>query len=178
MAELITVARPYAKAAFQFADENGALAEWSDMLAFAAAVSTDEAVSSFLNNPKITSAQKAEAFGDLCKDKLNAQGKNFVAMLAQNKRLAALPEIATLFEALKSQKEQSVDVEITSAFALSDEQGNKLAAALKQKLGREVNVTTAEDKALLGGVIIRAGDMVIDGSVRGKLAKRAEKLNS
>ncbi|MBA54342.1 MAG: F0F1 ATP synthase subunit delta [Pseudomonadales bacterium] len=178
MAELITVARPYAKAAFQFADENGALAEWSDMLAFAAAVSTDEAVSSFLNNPKITSAQKAEAFGDLCKDKLNAQGKNFVAMLAQNKRLAALPEIATLFEALKSQKEQSVDVEITSAFALSDEQGNKLAAALKQKLGREVNVTTAEDKALLGGVIIRAGDMVIDGSVRGKLAKLAEKLNS
>lgn len=178
MAELITVARPYAKAAFQFADENGALAEWSDMLAFAAAVSTDEAVSSFLNNPKITSAQKAEAFGDLCKDKLNAQGKNFVAMLAQNKRLAALPEIATLFEALKSQKEQSVDVEITSAFALSDEQGKKLAAALKQKLGREVNVTTAEDKALLGGVIIRAGDMVIDGSVRGKLAKLAEKLNS
>lgn len=178
MAELITVARPYAKAAFQFADENGALAEWSDMLAFAAAVSTDEAVSSFLNNPKITSAQKAEAFGDLCKDKLNAQGQNFVAMLAQNKRLAALPEIAVLFEALKSQKEQSVDVEITSAFALSDEQGNKLAAALKQKLGREVNVTTAEDKALLGGVIIRAGDMVIDGSVRGKLAKLAEKLNS
>ena len=178
MAELITVARPYAKAAFQFADENGALAEWSDMLAFAAAVSTDEAVSSFLNNPKITSAQKAEAFGDLCKDKLNAQGKNFVAMLAQNKRLAALPEIAVLFEALKSQKEQSVDVEITSAFALSDEQGKKLAAALKQKLGREVNVTTAEDKALLGGVIIRAGDMVIDGSVRGKLAKLAEKLNS
>ena len=178
MAELITVARPYAKAAFQFADENGALAEWSDMLAFAAAVSTDEAVSSFLNNPKITSVQKAEAFGDLCKDKLNAQGKNFVAMLAQNKRLAALPEIAVLFEALKSQKEQSVDVEITSAFALSDEQGKKLAAALKQKLGREVNVTTAEDKALLGGVIIRAGDMVIDGSVRGKLAKLAEKLNS
>jgi len=178
MAELITVARPYAKAAFQFADDNGALAEWSDMLAFAAAVSTDEAVSSFLNNPKITSAQKAEAFGELCKDKLNDQGKNFVALLAQNKRLAALPEIAELFEALKSQKEQSVDVEITSAFALSTEQSNKIAAALKQKLGREVNVTTAEDTALLGGVIIRAGDMVIDGSVRGKLAKLADTLNS
>ncbi|MEE2732160.1 MAG: F0F1 ATP synthase subunit delta [Pseudomonadota bacterium] len=178
MAELITVARPYAKAAFQFADENGTLAEWSDMLAFAAAVSADEAVSSFLNNPKISSAKKAEAFGDLCQDKLNDQGKNFVAMLAQNKRLTALPEIAELFEALKSQKEQSVDVEITSAFALSDEQSNKLAAALKQKLGREVNVTTAENKDLLGGVIIRAGDLVIDGSVRGKLAKLADTLNS
>jgi F-type H+-transporting ATPase subunit delta len=178
MAELITVARPYAKAAFQFADENGSLTEWSDMLAFAAAVSEDEAVSSYLRNPKITSAQKAEAFGDLCSEKLNQQGKNFIALLAQNKRLTALQEIAVLFEALKSQKEQSVDVEITSAFALSDEQANKLAGSLKQKLGREVNVTTAEDKALLGGVIIRAGDLVIDGSVRGKLAKLAEKLNS
>ncbi len=101
-----------------------------------------------------------------------------MSLLAQNKRLAALPEIAALYETLKSQKEQSVDVEITSAFALSDEQASKLAASLKQKLGREVNVTTAEDKSLVGGVIIRAGDLVIDGSVRGKLAKLAEKLNS
>ena len=178
MAELITVARPYAKAAFQYADENGALAEWSDMLAFAAAVSNDEAVSGYLQNPKITPAQKAEAFGELCKDKLNEQGKNFVTLLAQNKRLTALPEIAALYETLKSQKEQSVDVEITSAFALSDEQAGKLAASLKQKLGRDVNVTTEEDKSLVGGVIIRAGDLVIDGSVRGKLAKLAEKLNS
>lgn len=178
MAELITVARPYAKAAFQYADEQGALTEWSDMLAFAAAVSQDESVSEYLSNPKVTSAQKAEAFGGLCADKLNAQGKNFVTLLAQNRRLTALPEIAELYEALKSQKEQSVDVEITSAYPLTDEQANKLAAALKQKLGREVNVTTAVEKALLGGVIMRAGDLVIDGSVRGKLAKLADKMNS
>ena len=178
MAELTTVARPYAKAAFQFAEENGSLAEWSDMLAFAAAVSETETVRSVLNNPKITTAEKASVFNGVCSDSLNEQGKNFITLLAQNKRLTALPQIVALFDELKSQKEQSVDVEITSAFALTTEQADKLAGSLKQKLGRDVNVTTAEDKALLGGVVIRAGDLVIDGSVRGKLAKLAEKLNS
>ncbi|MDY6919767.1 MAG: F0F1 ATP synthase subunit delta [Pseudomonadota bacterium] len=178
MADLLTVARPYAKAAFQYADEHGALSEWSDMLAFTAAVAAEPTVAAYLQNPKITSAEKAKGFAELCQDKLNDAGKNFVTLLAQNKRLEALPEIAALYEELKSQKEQSVDVEITSAFTLTDEQANKLASALKQKLGRDVNVSTAEDQSLLGGVIIRAGDLVIDGSVRGKLAKLADKLNT
>ncbi len=178
MAELTTVARPYAKAAFQFADESGSLDQWSDMLAFASAVSLDEAVQGYLQNPKITTAQKADAFTQLCSDKLNEQGKNFIVLLAQNKRLSLLPEISILFEALKSQKEQSVDATIASAFPLSDEQTAKIAASLKQKLGRDVNVTVTEDKSLLGGVLIHAGDLVIDGSVRGKLAKLADKLNS
>ncbi len=178
MAELTTVARPYAKAAFQFADENGKLADWSAMLGFVAAVSQEPSVAQFLANPKITSEQKGAGFLKLCSDKLDAAGTNFVTLLAQNKRLAALPEIAELFEALKSQKEQSVDVEIVSAFALTDDQANKLASSLKQKLGREINVTTAVDAAILGGAIIKAGDLVIDGSVRGKLAKLADTLNS
>ncbi|MCG8535366.1 MAG: F0F1 ATP synthase subunit delta [Pseudomonadales bacterium] len=178
MAELTTVARPYAKAAFQFADENGSLDQWSDMLAFASAVSLDESVQAYLQNPQITSAQKADAFTQLCSDKLNEQGKNFIVLLAQNKRLSVLPEISVLYEAFKSFKEQSVDAVITSAFPLSDEQTAKLAASLKQKLGREVNITTEEDKSLLGGIIVHAGDLVIDGSVRGKLAKLADKLNS
>lgn len=178
MAELTTVARPYAKAAFQFADQNGKLAEWSAMLDFVAAVSQEQSVVQFLGNPKISSEQKAQGFMKLCADKLDAQGSNFVTLLAQNKRLPALSEIAALFEALKSQKEQSVDVEIVSAFALTADQANKLASSLKQKLGREVNVTTAVDTAILGGAIIKAGDLVIDGSVRGKLAKLADTLNS
>ena len=178
MAELTTVARPYAKAAFQFADENSALAEWSVMLNFAAAVSQDETVAQFLANPKITADQKGDGFLKLCSDKLNPAATNFVTLLAQNKRLSALPEISVLFEALKSQKEQSVDVEITSAHPLTAEQTNKLADSLKKKLGREVNVTTVVDDNMLGGAIIRAGDLVIDGSVRGKLAKLVETLNS
>lgn len=148
------------------------------MLNFVATVSQQDAVARFLANPRLTSAQKADAFLQLCADKLNTAGKNFVALLAQNKRLSALPEIAVLFEALKSQKEQSVDVEIVSAFTLSAEQTNTLAGSLKKKLGRDVNVTTAVDSSILGGAIIRAGDLVIDGSVRGKLARLAETLNS
>lgn len=178
MAELTTVARPYAKAAFQFADENGALAEWSAMLKFLAAVTQQDAVAQFLKNPKVTSARKAEGFLTLCADKLNTAGNNFVSLLAENKRLPALPEISALFETLKSEKERSVDTVITSAFPLSPEQTNKLADSLKKKLGREVNVTTAVDSSILGGVVIKAGDLVIDGSVRGKLAKLADTLNS
>jgi F-type H+-transporting ATPase subunit delta len=109
---------------------------------------------------------------------LNDAGKNFIRLLANNKRLAVLGEIYALFEQLKSQKEMSVDVEVASAFALTDDQANKLAEALKRKLGREVNLTSTEDKSLIGGVVIRAGDLVLDGSVRGKLAKLAETLNS
>lgn len=178
MAELTTVARPYAKAAFQFADENGVLAEWSAMLKFLAAVAQQDVVAQFLDNPKVTSDKKADGFLKLCADRLSPAGKNFVSLLAQNKRLPALPEIAVLFEALKSEKERSVDAVITSAYALTQEQTNKLADSLKKRLGREINVTTAVDSAILGGVVIKAGDLVIDGSVRGKLAKLAETLNS
>lgn len=178
MAELTTIARPYAKAAFQFADESGALTQWSAMLGFAAAVAGDASVSRLLANPKVTAEQKADGFLKLCADKLDPAGRNFVSLLAHNKRLAALPAIAVLFEELKSQKEQSVDVEIVSAFALSADQSSKLAASLKKRLGREVNVATAVDPSILGGAIIKAGDLVIDGSVQGKLARLAETLNS
>lgn len=178
MAELTTVARPYAKAAFQFADENGKLAEWSAMLEFVAAASREAAVADFLANPKITVERKAQGFIQLCADRLDSAASNFLTLLAQNKRLPALSEIAILFEAYKSQKEQSVDAEIVSAFALSADQTDKLAAALKKKLGREINVTTAVDSTILGGVIIKADDLVIDASVRGKLARLADTLNS
>ncbi|MDX1692796.1 MAG: F0F1 ATP synthase subunit delta [Ketobacteraceae bacterium] len=178
MAELTTVARPYAKAAFQYADENGSLAEWSDMLGFAAAVVQDESFETFISDPKVTVEDQAKAFLDVGSDKLNEAGKNFIQLLAKNKRLPVLGAIHELFEQFKSQKEMSVDVEVTSAFALSDDQANKLAEALKRKLNREVNLTSTEDKSLIGGVVIRAGDLVLDSSVRGKLAKLAETLNS
>ncbi len=178
MAELTTVARPYAKAAFQYADENGSLAEWSDMLGFAAAVAQDKDFVTYISDPKTTAADQAEAFINVGSDKLNEGVKNFIRLLANNKRLSALGEIHSLFEQLKSQKEMSVDVEVASAFALSDDQATKLAEALKRKLGREVNLTSTEDKSLIGGVVIRAGDLVLDSSVRGKLAKLAETLNS
>jgi len=177
MAELTTVARPYAKAAFQYALEQGQLADWSSMLGFAAAVVSNKEIAAALSNPKATAEQRAEIVTKVCADQLNEQGKNFVTLLAKNDRLAAFPEISEIFEVLKSEQEKSVDVDIASAYELNTAQQEKIAAALKNKLGREVNISTSVDSSLLGGVIIRAGDMVIDGSVKGKLAKLAEAIN-
>ena len=178
MAELTTLARPYAKAAFEYAQAHQQLAPWSAMLGLAAAVSQDDTIQRMLTAPRLTSTDKATAFIEVCGDKFNEQVRNFVHVVAENDRLALFPEIAELFELLKADQEKSVDVDVTSAFALNEEQQDKLAKVLSARLGREVRLHAAEDATLIGGVVIRAGDLVIDGSVRGKLAKLAEALKS
>lgn len=178
MAELITLARPYAKAAFEVALQADALDQWSKMLALSAVVSGDSGVSAVLYSPSLTSEQVADAFVGVCGDELDEKGKNFVHLLAENKRLVLLPEISTLFDNLKANQEKSVDVEITTAFEISSDVSNKLAQALKDRLQREILLATKVDQSLIGGAIIRAGDNVIDSSVRGKLSKLAESMNS
>jgi len=178
MAELSTLARPYAKAAFEYARERSALGEWSEQLSTAAAVAGDDGMGAVLNNPSLTDQQQAQTLNDVCGDKLGAQMKNFVSILAANKRLALLPEIHSQFELFKAHQEKSVDVEVISAFDLAEATTEKLAGVLGKKLEREVKVSTSTDENLLGGVLIRAGDLVIDGSVRGRLNKLAEALNS
>mgnify|MGYP003582883018 FL=1 len=178
MAELTTLARPYAKAAFEHAQAQQQLANWSAMLGLAAAVSQDDTMQRLLKAPRLTSAQKAATFIDVCGDKFDAQARNFIHIAAENDRLQLLPEISAQFELYKAELEKSVDVEVTSAFALNQEQQDKLAKVLSARLNREVRLHATEDSALIGGVVIRAGDLVIDGSVRGKLAKLAEALKS
>ena len=178
MAELTTLARPYAKAAFEHAQAHQQLASWSAMLGLAAAVSQDDTMQRVLKTPRLTSTDKATTFVEVCGDKFDAQVRNFLNIVSENNRMELLPEIADMFELYKAEQEQSVDVDVTSAFALSDEQQDKLAKVLSARLGREVRLHAAEDASLIGGVVIRAGDLVIDGSVRGKLAKLAEALKS
>jgi F-type H+-transporting ATPase subunit delta len=178
VAELTTLARPYAKAAFEVALQSSNLDLWSSMLTVSAAVTADEGVRELLNSSSLSSQQIAESFIGVCGDELDEKGKNFVHLLAENKRLVLLPEISTLFENLKANQEKSVDVEITTAFELSSDVSNKLAQALKDRLQREIKLATSVDQSLIGGAIIRAGDNVIDGSVRGKLSKLAESMNS
>ena len=178
MAELSTLARPYAKAAFEYAREHSALAGWSEQLTIAAAVAAEAGMGAVLNNPSLTDQQQAQTLNDVCGDKLGAEVKNFVSILASNKRLALLPEIHSQFELFKANQEKSVDVEVISAFDLAEATTEKLASVLGKKLERAVKVSTSTDKNLLGGVLIRAGDMVIDGSVRGRLNKLAEAMNS
>ena len=178
MAELTTVARPYAKAAFQVALNDNALDDWSRMLALAAGVSRQERVKLLLQAPVLTAEQVATSFIDICGDELNDKGKNFVRLLAENKRIALFAEIARIYENLRAQQEQSLDVEVLTPYEISDAVADKLAAALKTRLQREVRLATRTDQSLIGGAVVRAGDMVIDNSVRGKLAKLTESINS
>ncbi len=178
MAELTTLARPYAKAAFQYALEAKDLAGWGKQLATLAAASRYGAMQKAIASPSLSAQQQAQLLIDACGDELTAPVRNFIVLLAQNKRLSLLPEIYQLFDALKTAQEQAVDVELTTAIALDDASQAKLAEALSTKLARKVNVQTVVDQQLLAGVIIKAGDLVIDGSMRGRLEKLAKAINS
>jgi F-type H+-transporting ATPase subunit delta len=178
MAEPSTLARPYAKAAFEYAMAAKKLQPWFDALSLSAAIAAQARVAKALSSSALTAEQKALVFIDVCGDQMDEKIKNFIHTLASNKRLALLPYIKELFAAMKAQQEKSIEVEVTTAYELSPDLIDKLAQALCAKLNRSVSVQSSVDKSLLGGVIIHAGDMVIDGSIRGRLAKLAEAMKS
>ncbi len=183
MADNNTIARPYAKAVFELANEAGDLANWSKSLDIAGQLLADNALVEYLGNPEFNNEQRLEFLAGLFKKagaKVlaggNDKGTNFLKLLLENRRVALLPEIAEHFEAAKAKVENSVDAVITSATPLSSAQQKELAAALKARLGREVNVKTEIDENLIGGAVIRAGDVVIDGSLRARLEGLATAL--
>lgn len=177
MAESLTIARPYAEAAFKIARELGALPSWSDALSRLAAVASTQVARELIGNPKITDAQVATVVADAA-GALSPEQRNFVAVLAQNERLGVLPEIAAQFDALRNAHEGVVDARIASAFPLSDAQLAEIVATLRSKYGREVKASVTVDPELIGGVSIRVGDEVMDASVRGKLAQLAGALRA
>jgi F-type H+-transporting ATPase subunit delta len=174
MAELTTLARPYAKAAFEYARGASDLDGWSSSLAVAAAVTQDSTVAKLLDSPTLTAEQKATALKDVCGDSLTEKAKAFVDVLAENKRLGLMKTICELFENLKAQQEKFSDVEVVSAFDLDSSVEKALADKLKTVLISDVSMKTTVDSSLLGGVIVRSGDTVIDGSIKGRLTKLAE----
>ncbi|MCO7226604.1 F0F1 ATP synthase subunit delta [Pleionea sp. CnH1-48] len=176
MAEFTTVARPYAKAAFEHAMAANALQNWSEMVGFAAAVVADEQMQALLSSPHLTHEQQRDAMLQVCEGKLDAQGQNFIKLLSENHRLLALPQISEIFEHLKAEFEKTIDANVMSASELNAEQQENLKQKLATKLGRQVNINVSVDPTLLGGLVIEAEDMVIDGSVRGKLTKLSETL--
>jgi F-type H+-transporting ATPase subunit delta len=176
MAENITIARPYAQAIFSLAQEQGDLKGWSDMLQFAAAVAADPEMVAVIDSPSFDSTQIADLFIEICGEKLNDAGKNTVRVLAENDRLEVLPEVAELYEAERAAVEGTIVAEVISAASLNDAQQKNIAEALKKRLGRDVTLECKIDESLLGGAIIRAGDVVIDGSVVGKLEKLTSAL--
>lgn len=176
MAELTTLARPYAKAAFEYARDAKALDRWSTMLATLAVVSRDAAVAKLLDSPNLTAEQKGDKLVELCSEELDDKAANYIKYLARNDRLNLLPQVQELFEDLKADHEKTIEVDVVTAFELTKEQQDKLLNSLKAKLQRDVTLQTAIDKSLIGGAIIRAGDLTIDGSVRGRLVKLAEAM--
>ena len=177
MAELTTIARPYAKAAFDFAVEKNAVDEWATMLAFAGAVAADEAVVKMLAGAGAGAAM-AEMFIKLGGEQLNEQGHNLVKVMADNGRLTVLPEVASLFALYRDEYLKEIEAEVISATELSDDKKASLAASLEKRLARKVKLNCSIDKSLVAGVVIKAGDLVIDGSVRGKLTRLGDQLQS
>jgi F-type H+-transporting ATPase subunit delta len=170
MAELATIARPYAEALFRVA-KGGNLAAWSELVSEMAQVAGNPDVQEFVSNPKLTDAQVVETFLSLIKSPVTPEARNFVDALVKNGRLVALPEIAVQFHALKNAEEDAADAHITSAFELSDAQVKELVAALEKKFGRKLIPSVTVDNSLIGGVRVTVDDEVLDTSVRAKLQK-------
>lgn len=178
MSQNTTLARPYAKAAFEIASQTDALTGWSTMLHTVAAVVSSERVAALLSSPSLSGEQQAAAVIDICGDEIDKHLSSFVSILAENKRLSLMPEIVELFDALKANQEKRVDVEVISAYALDEAAEDKLKEALKKRLQRDISLRSRVDESLLGGLVLRADDMIIDGSLRGRLNKLAESINS
>ena len=178
MAERATIARPYAKAAFAAARDARGFAEWSEGLELCAGIVADPRVSALVKNPEVPVGQVADLVIGVAAAKLPPQVQNFIRVLAENHRLLLLPEISAHYELMRAHAENTVDVEVISAVNLDAAQAEKLAAALRIRLKRRVNVQNSVDASLLGGAVIRAGDLVIDGSLKGRLERLRTELTS
>lgn len=178
MADRLTIARPYARAAFEEAQGAKRLGPWSEALHVAAQVVRDPRVQALLGNPHVTPEELAQVVTDIAAAQLGDEGANFVRTLAANRRLAYLPEIAARFDALKDTAEGVADVTVTSAAALDARQQQKLAAALQKRLKRTVRLHCEVDPQLIGGAVLRSGDLVIDGSLRTRLERIAYQLTA
>ena len=170
MAELATIARPYAEALFRVA-KSGNLSAWSDLVAEMAQVAAHPDVLALAHNPKVTAAKTAETFLSVLKSPVTDEAKNFVTTLTDYGRLTLLPEIAAQFHALKNAEAGAADAKITSAFEMTAEQVSDLTTTLEKKFGRKLHSTVKVDASLIGGVHIVVGDQVLDTSVRAKLQR-------
>lgn len=179
MADKFTIARPYAKAAFRHASKAAALDRWATLLSRGAEVVTESRVAGLIGSPKVTPAQLAQLVIEVAGGSdIDDQGRNFLQMLADNRRLGFLPEIARLFLALKDDAEGLVDVQITSAAPMVGNELQVMAAALEKRFGRKVRMHAKVDPALIGGAVLRAGDLVIDGSLKSRLERLAHELTA
>jgi F-type H+-transporting ATPase subunit delta len=172
--KMTTIARPYVAAAFECAEAKNALPAWETMLNNAAQLTADAKVQALLATPGMTTEALGDFYCDLLATSLDTERTNFIRLLAENKRLSVLPDIAQLFQEARASREKTMKVEVWSAIPLDEAYQQKLITALTRRLQRQVTLQCEIDPALLGGVLVRAGDLVIDGSIRGKLNRLNE----
>lgn len=171
MADFTTAARPYAKAVFEIAKEAGQYDEWSNRLEYLAAVVDHPDMASRLDAPNITQEDRAKMVETVASDVLDDNGKNFIHLLSENNRLGLMSDISGIFETLRAEAEGEIEASVTTAFELTDEQRDKIATALSKRLDRKVRIVSTVDEDLIGGAVIQAGDLVIDGSLKGRMGK-------
>jgi len=178
MAELTTIARPYAEAAFRLAQEQNALPVWSQMLRLVSSVISDAGMATALDNPRLAAAEKESLLLSVVGEELNPLGRNFVRVLVEADRITVLPQISMLFEDLRNSAEGVANALIESAFPLSDAQIGELKAALEKRFGKKIETSVTVLPALIGGARVTVGDTVIDGSVQAKLQAMATQLRA
>ena len=177
MAEAITIARPYANAVFDIANDKGELKAWSELLAVWAQCVDDTGMKAIIGNPLVSDEQRVSLLVDIAGGSVDEDAQHFLALLAENKRMDLLSEVAEIFEQLRAEAEQVMTADVSTARALTKKQEANIAKALKKRTGRDVTLNVEIDESLLGGAIIRAGDLVIDGSALGKLNRLANVIN-
>ena len=178
MAELSTIARPYAEAAFELAHQESALGAWSQMLRFAATIVGDERVAAALDNPRLDAGAKESLLLSIAGDRFDAQARSFIHVLVGADRVALLPQIAAQFDALKDEAEATAKAKIESAFELTEAQVAELKAALEKRFGKKMETSVIVNPALIGGARVTVGDAVIDGSVQAKLDAMSTQLRA
>lgn len=176
MAEFNTIARPYAQGAFEYARDNNQLDHWSQMLAALSQVVTQPQVKKVLENPSYSHEILADVVMDVAKDNIDEAGRNFVKLIASNNRLAIIPAAANLFQGLKAKSEQTIDVQVTSTSDLDQAQCDRLTQSLHKRFNKNIKLSCQTDSSLLGGLYICAGDIVIDGTIKGQLQRMKESL--
>ncbi len=176
MQQFITQARPYAVAAFEHAQEEGKLAEWSGMLHVLNLLVSDPQMEQVLDNPRVANEVLSDFVFDVCGDRLSDSGKNFVKLLIDSGRLSLAPYIYKLFEKNRAKAEGLVEVEVVSAFPVDSGEKEKLSSIMEKRLGKKIEINTRVDESLIGGVIIRVGDSVVDASIKGRLKQLSNRL--
>jgi F-type H+-transporting ATPase subunit delta len=176
MAELSTLARPYAEAAYKRAKQTNSIKDWSDVLQFLSTVAHDQELLAIVGNPRVSKEKLTQLLLDICQDHISDEGKNLVKLLIENGKLILLPIISTLYELHKAEDEGYVNVDLYSAYSLTKAEQSRYTAMLEKQLNKKVNAVVSVDKSLIGGILAKAGDKVIDGSIRGQIHQLAKRL--